>query len=409
LGPGLITGAADDDPSGIATYSQVGAQFGFGLLWVMLFSYPLMCGIQEISGHIGRITGRGIAGNLRRYYHPAILYVLIILMLVANIINLGADIGAMGDALKLLIGGSSIVYAALLTIISAVLETVMPYERYAKALKWMCLVLFAYVGTVFVVHIPWSLALRATFLPSLRLNITLVTSLVAVLGTTISPYLFFWQAQEEVEIEKANPKEHPLTERPRHASSQLHRIRVDTYWGMAFSNIVAYFIMLTTGATLHMHGVTNIETSSQAAEALRPIAGQFAFLLFALGIVGTGLLALPVFAGSAAYAVGEAFQWKVGLNKSPIRAKGFYGILVASFFIGLSLNFFHLNPIKALFWSAVINGIVAVPIMFLMMHMGQNSKVMGQFTLGRTDKVLGWAATLVMTAAAIGLFATWGK
>ncbi|MDR3708056.1 MAG: divalent metal cation transporter [Capsulimonadaceae bacterium] len=409
LGPGLITGAADDDPSGIATYSQVGAQFGFSMLWVMLFSYPLMCGIQEISGQIGRVTGRGIAGNLRLYYPPNVLFILVNLMLIANIINLGADIGAMGAAMKLLIGGSALIYAALFALGSAALETVMAYEKYAGVLKWMCAALFAYVATVFVVHVPWGAALRATVVPSLALNVAAVTSIVAVLGTTISPYLFFWQAQEEVEIEKANPKEHPLKQAPRQAQVQLHRIRVDTYAGMAFSNLVSFFIILTTAVTLHLHGITDIQTSTQAAEALRPIAGHFAFLLFSLGIIGTGLLALPVLAGSAAYAVGEALQWRVGLSKTFPHAKRFYAVIAVSMFIGLALDFFDLNPIKALFWSAVINGVVAAPIMFIMMLMGQSQKIMGQFTLGRRSRVLGWAATFVMGAAAIGLFATWGK
>lgn len=409
LGPGLVTGAADDDPSGIATYSQVGAQFGFSMLWTMPFSYPLMCGIQEISGHIGRVTGRGIAGNLRRHYHPALLYSLVLLMVAANIINLGADIGAMGAALRLLIGGPALLYAALFAIGSAVLEANVAYERYSGVLKCMCFALFAYVATVFVVHIPWGRALHATILPTMAMNMACVTSIVAVLGTTISPYLFFWQAQEEVEIEKANPTEHPLTEAPRQAKSQLHRIRVDTYLGMAFSNLVAYFIILTAAATLHMHGITNIQTSTQAAQALRPIAGKFAFLLFTLGIVGTGLLALPVLAGSAAYAVGEAFAWKVGLKKTVSHARPFYAVLAVSMLIGLALNFFHFNPIKALFWSAVINGVVAAPIMILMMLIGQNSKIMGRFTLGRRNRFLGWAATIVMTAASVAMFATWGK
>ena len=409
LGPGLVTGASDDDPSGIATYSQVGAQYGTGMLWTMLLSYPLMCGVQEISGDIGRVTGRGIAGNLRRYYHPGILYTIVFLVLAANTINLGADIGAMGAALQLLIGGPALLYAGLFAVASAALETLLPYEKYANVLKWMCSALFAYVATVFVVHVPWGQALRATVLPSLSFKIAYITSIVAVLGTTISPYLFFWQAEEEVEIEKASPEEHPLKVAPREARPQLHRIRVDTYTGMAFSNLVAFFIILTAASTLHAHGVTDIQTSTQAAEALRPIAGKFAFLLFALGIIGTGLLALPVLAGSAAYAVGEAFHWRVGLNQSPRRAKRFYGVIAAAMLIGLAMNFLHLNPIKALFWSAVINGVVSVPILILMMLMGQNPKVMGQFTLGRRNRVLGWAATVVMTAAAIALFATWGK
>ena len=411
LGPGLVTGASDDDPSGIATYSQVGAQFGFGMLWTMLFSYPLMCGIQEISGQIGRVTGRGLAGNLRKFYPPALLYGIIGLMLVANVINLGADIGAMGAAVKILIGGPALVYATLFALVSVTMETFMPYDRYAKVLKWLCAALFAYVATVFVVHVPWGRALRATALPSLSLKADYLTSIVAVLGTTISPYLFFWQAEQEVEIEQANPKDRSLKDDPREAPAELHRIRVDTYTGMAFSNLVAFFIILTAAATLHANGVTDIQTSTQAAEALRPIAGRFAFLLFALGIIGTGLLAVPVLAGSAAYAVGEALRWRVGLNREPRRAKGFYGVIAAATFVGLALNLnvVHLDPIKALFWSAVINGVVAVPIMFLMMLMTQNPKVMGPFVLNARQKALGWLATAVMLAAAVGLFATWGK
>lgn len=409
LGPGLITGASDDDPSGIATYSQVGAQFGFGMLWTMLFSYPLMSGIQEISGQIGRVTGRGIAGNLRKHYHPALLYSIVLLMLAANIINLGADIGAMGAAVRLLVGGPALVFAALIAVASVVLETFMSYEKYAKFLKWLCLALFAYVGTIIVVHVPWGQALKQTFVPHVQLNATFLTSIVAVLGTTISPYLFFWQAEEEVEIEQARPDEAPLKVNPRGAKAQLHRIRIDTYIGMAFSSIVAYFIILAAAVTLHAHGITNIQTSTQAAAALEPIAGKFAFLLFALGIVGTGLLALPVLAGSAAYAVGEALHWKVGLNSAPRQAKRFYGIIAVATLIGLSLNFVHINPIKALYWSAVINGLVAVPIMILMMLMSQNRKVMGEFSLTRWQKGLGWLATAAMLAAAAGLVGTWGK
>ena len=409
LGPGLITGASDDDPSGIATYSQVGAQFGYGMLWTMPFSYPLMCGIQEISGQIGRVTGRGIAGNLRRHYHPAILYGIVLLMLVANVINLGADIGAMGAAVKILVGGPALVYATLFALASVAMQTFMPYDRYAKVLKWLCAALFAYVATVFVVHVPWGRALRATVVPSFHWNPGFLTSIVAVLGTTISPYLFFWQAEEEVEIERANPQDLPLKNDPKKAPAELHRIRVDTYTGMAFSNLVAFFIILTAAATLHAHGVTDIQTSTQAAEALRPIAGRFAFLLFALGIIGTGLLAVPVLAGSAAYAVGESLRWRVGLNRDPKGAKGFYGVIAAATVIGLGLNFVHLDPIKALFWSAVINGVVAVPIMFLMMLLTQNRNVMGEFTLNARQKVFGWLATAVMLAAAVGLFATWGK
>ncbi len=409
LGPGLVTGASDDDPSGIATYSQVGAQFGFGMLWTMLFSYPLMCGIQEISGQIGRVTGRGIAGNLRRNDPRPVLYGIVLLVLVANIINLGADIGAMGAAVKLLLGGPALLFAALFAILSVLLEVFLPYDRYAKVLKWLCVALFAYVATVFVVHVPWGAALKATIIPRISLTTAFITSIVAVLGTTISPYLFFWQAEEEVEIEHASPEEKPLKQNPKAAPAQLQRIRVDTYTGMAFSNLVAFFIILTAATVLHAHGVTDIQTSTQAAAALKPIAGQFAFLLFALGIIGTGLLALPVLAGSAAYAVGEALAWRVGLNNEPRKARGFYGIITAVTLIGLGLNFAHIDPIKALFWSAVINGVVAVPIMALMMLLGQNKKVMGDFTLNTRQRVLGWLGTAVMLAAAIGLFATWGQ
>ncbi len=409
LGPGLITGASDDDPSGIATYSQVGAQFGYGLLWTMLLTYPLMTAIQEISAQIGRVTGRGIAGNLRRHYAPGWLYSMVGLVLIANIINLGADIGAMGDVVKLLIGGPALLYATLFAVASAALETLLPYERYARVLKWMTLALFAYVATVFVVHVPWKHALRMTVVPSWSWKSDYVTSVVAVLGTTISPYLFFWQAESEVELERAQPKEWPLKRDPTSAGSQLHRIRVDTYTGMAFSNLVAYFIILTAAATLWATGHTDIETSTQAAAALGPVAGPFARLLFALGIVGTGLLALPVLAGSAAYAAGEALRWPVGLNRDVVQARGFYGTIAGAMLLGLALNFVHIDPIKALFWSAVINGVVAGPIMILMMLMASDGKIMGQFVLNSRQKWLGWAATAAMLAAAAGLFATWGK
>ncbi len=409
LGPGLITGASDDDPSGIATYSQVGAQFGYGMLWVMLFSYPLMCGIQEISAQIGRVTGHGIAGNIRRHYPHWILYTVIALVLVANTINMGADLGAMGAATQLLTGAPALPFAALFAIGGLVLELFAPYDKYSRILKWLCAALFAYVGTVFVVHVPWGLALRDTVVPSFSFKTDFLTALIAVLGTTISPYLFFWQAEEEVEIEQANPVEKPLRKAPKQAPTQLQRIRVDTYSGMAFSNIVALFIIITAAATLHAHGITDIETSEQAARALRPLAGQFAYLLFSLGIIGTGLLAVPVLGGSAAYAVGEALKWPVGLSRGPLQAKGFYGVLAVATLVGLGMCLVHISPIKALFWSAVINGVVAGPIMVLMMFMGNNDRIMGQFTLNKRQNVLGWIGAVVMIVAAIGLFATWGK
>ena len=409
LGPGLVTGASDDDPSGIATYSQVGAQFGYGLLWTMLFSYPLMAAIQEISAQIGRVTGRGIAGNLRRHYAPGWLYSMVGLVVIANVINLGADIGAMGDVVRLLIGGPALLYALLFAVFSVMLEIFLPYDKYAGVLKWMTLALFAYVATVFVVHVSWGHALKASILPHWSWKAGYVTSVVAVLGTTISPYLFFWQAESEVELERANPVEWPLKRDPAHAAFQLHRIRVDTYTGMAFSNLIAYFIMLTAAATLWATGHTHIATSTQAAAALGPVAGPWARLLFALGIIGTGLLALPVLAGSAAYAVGEAVRWPVGLNRDIVHARGFYGVLAGATLLGLGLNFVHIDPIRALFWSAVINGVVAGPIMILMMHMGSNPKIMAGFTLNPRQKWFGWAATAAMLAAAAGLVATWGK
>ncbi|MGI4791034.1 MAG: NRAMP family divalent metal transporter [Janthinobacterium lividum] len=409
LGPGLITGASDDDPSGIATYSQVGAQFGYGLLWTMLFSYPLMTAIQEIAAQIGRVTGRGIAGNLRRHYAPFWLYSMVGLVLIANIINLGADIGAMGDAVNLLVGGPALLYAALFAVVSVALEVLLSYDKYAHVLKWMTLALFAYIATGFVVHVPWGHALKATIVPSWSWKSDYITSIVAVLGTTISPYLFFWQAESEVEIERAHPVEWPLLRDPKTAPSQLHRIRVDTYTGMAFSNLVAYFIILTAAATLWATGHTNIQTSTEAAAALGPIAGPYARLLFALGIVGTGLLALPVLAGSAAYAVGEALRWPVGLNRHVLQARGFYGVIAGATVLGLALNFVHIDPIKALYWSAVINGVVAGPIMISMMFMASNGRIMGRFTLNVRQKWFGWAATAVMLLSAAGLFATWGK
>jgi NRAMP (natural resistance-associated macrophage protein)-like metal ion transporter len=403
LGPGLITGASDDDPSGIATYSEVGAQFGYGMLWTMLFSYPLMAAMQEISARIGRITGAGIAGNIRKHYSKAALYAVVSLLLVANTFNLGADVGAMGAAAKLLLPGPQWVYTLLFGIVSLSLQIMVPYTRYVKYLKWLTLALFAYVATAVVVGEPSGKAIRATFLPSVSFDGAYLTALIAVLGTTISPYLFFWQASEEVEDVTVNRAEKPLRKAPEQAPAQFDRIRVDTYFGMAFSNIVAFFIILTTAATLHAHGISDIQTADQAAQALEPLAGRFAFLLFALGIIGTGLLAVPVLAGSAAYGVSEAFQWRASLQKKPGQARRFYGIIGGATIVGLALNFVHMNPIKALFWSAVINGVVAVPVMTFMMIMTHNSKVMGKFTLPVYLRVGGWLATAVMALAAIGM------
>jgi NRAMP (natural resistance-associated macrophage protein)-like metal ion transporter len=406
MGPGLITGASDDDPSGIATYSQAGAQFGYATGWTLLFSYPLMCAIQQISAQIGRVTGRGVAGNMRRFMPAWSLYIIVALLLGANTINLGADLGAMAAALKLLVPVPMPIAVAGFTVVSVLLEVFVRYSRYVSVLKWLTISLFAYVATVFIAGVPWGKAAHGTLLPHLQFNSGYLTVIVAVLGTTISPYLFFWQAGEEVKKEKEDVDAQPLTAAPEQAPAEFERIRWDTYIGMGFSNLVALAIVITTAATLNAHGITNITTSSQAAEALRPIAGRFAFTVFAAGIIGTGLLAVPVLAGSAAYAMGEAFGWPVGLAMKANRAKAFYGTIVVAFILGALLNFSPIDPIKALFWSAVINGVVAVPVMITMMLLASRQTVMGEFTLGPILKAIGWLATAVMAAAAVGMFAT---
>jgi NRAMP (natural resistance-associated macrophage protein)-like metal ion transporter len=406
LGPGLITGASDDDPSGIATYSQAGAQFGYATGWTLLLSYPLMCAIQQISAQIGRVTGRGVAGNMQRFMPAWSLYLIVALLLAANTINLGADLGAMAAALKLLVPIPMPIAIAAFAIASVLLEVFARYARYVLVLKWLTLSLFAYVATVFIAGVPWGKAAHGILLPHLQSTGGYLTVLVAVLGTTISPYLFFWQAAEEVEKEKEDSNAQPLTDAPEQAGAALQRIRWDTYIGMGFSNLVALAIVITTAATLHTHGVTDITTSSQAAKALIPIAGRFAFTVFALGIIGTGLLAVPVLAGSAAYAVGEAFRWPVGLAMKSNRAKAFYGTITAAFILGALLNFSPIDPIKALFWSAVINGVVAVPVMVVMMILASRQSVMGEFCLRPVLKCIGWSATAVMTAAAVGMFFT---
>jgi NRAMP (natural resistance-associated macrophage protein)-like metal ion transporter len=406
LGPGLITGASDDDPSGIATYSQAGAQFGFDLGWTLVLSWPLMCAIQEISARIGRVTGRGIAGNLKRHYPIGLLYFLVGLLVVANTINLGADLGAMAAALKLVIGGPQLLYVALFGLVSVLLEIFVRYSRYVSVLKWLTLSLFAYVGVALVVKMPWATVALHLVKPSFGFTAAYFTVVVAILGTTISPYLFFWQAEEEVEEVKERDGAKPLERAPDQAPKEFRRIRWDTYIGMGLSNVVALFILLTTAATLHAHGVTNIQTSSDAAKALEPIAGKFAFLVFALGIVGTGLLALPVLAGSAAYAVGETFGWHVGLARSLTRAPGFYAVIAVATLAGGAMNFTRIDPIKALFWSAVVNGVVAVPVMVMMMRLSSNPDVMGRFCLPLSLKLIGWIATVVMAVAAVGMFVT---
>jgi len=406
LGPGLITGAADDDPSGIATYSQAGAQYGFGLLWSVLLTTPLMIGIQIVSARIGRVTGHGLAANIRDHYPAWLLHGIVGLLLVANTINIGADLGAMGNALQLLVGGSSEIYIVFFALLSLTLQVFVPFPRYAPLLKWMTLSLLGYVATVFVVHVPWNEATMAALFPKPQFRPEYIATLVAVLGTTISPYLFFWQASQEVEEQRATPGHEPLREAPDQAAHHLDRIKVDTWVGMTFSNGIALCIMLTTAATLHVQGVTSIDTAEQAAAALRPIAGNFAFLLFSAGIVGTGLLAVPVLAGSAAYAVAESRRWPIGLGLTLAEARGFYGILAAATLIGVALDFTDVDPIKALLWSAVVNGIIAVPIMVVMMLLAVKPDVMGPFVVKRRLLVLGWVSTAVMAAAVAAMIAT---
>jgi len=407
LGPGLVTGASDDDPSGIGTYSQVGARFGYGMLWTMLLSYPLMAAIQEISARIGRVTGGGLAANLRRYYPKWILYSVLTLMSLANIFNLGADLGAMAAAASLLLPGDSRIYIVVFGVVSVLAELFIPYSEYAKYLKWLTLSLFAYVGTAFFVHVSWFEIAYAVVVPKFEVTREYLTALIAVLGTTISPYLFFWQASQEVEEVACNPGEEALKQAPRQARSQLGRIRLDTYVGMALSNVVAFFIILTTAATLHAHGIHEISSSAQAALALKPLAGRYAFLLFVCGIVGTGLLAVPVLAGSAAYGIGEARRWRVGLERKPQEAVRFYGAIVAATLVGGALNFYGIDPIKALFWAAVLNGMVAAPLMVVIMIMASSKKVMGKFVIPRYLRLMGWIATGVMVCVCLGVFATW--
>jgi NRAMP (natural resistance-associated macrophage protein)-like metal ion transporter len=406
LGPGLITGASDDDPSGIATYSQVGAQFGFGLLWTMVFSYPLMCAIQEICATIGRVTGSGIAGNIRRHYPAPLIFGVVGCLVVANLFNLGADIGAMAAALQLLAPGPAEFYVVFFGLACLLLQIFIPYTKYVKYLKWLTVVLFAYVAAVFSLHVPWGQVFRATVFPTITFHSAYFMALVGVLGTTISPYLFFWQASQEVEEVNSHARQQPLKRAPQQAPKQIHRIRVDTYLGMAASNIVAFCIILTAALTLYAHGLRDIQTSAQAAKALEPFAGRFAFLLFVGGIIGTGLLAVPVLAGSAAYGVSEAMQWRASLERRPLGARGFYATIVIAMLIGLLLNLFKMDPIKALFWSAVMNGVAAVPLMIVIMFMASNSKIMGQFTIPLWLRITGWIATVVMLAASIGLLTT---
>jgi len=405
LGPGLVTGAADDDPSGIATYSQVGAQFGFGLAWVFVFSYPLLAAIQMACARIGSVTGHGIAHNLRRHYPRPVLALAVVLLLVANVINLGADLGAMAAALNLLLPGPVLLYVVAFGLGSVALEVFISYARYEAILKWTTLSLLAYVAVPFVAHLDWGAVLRGVAVPALHLGREETMALVALLGTTISPYLFFWQAGQEVE-EQHRQHLHPLGVFPRRAARSLARLRLDTLLGMAVTHVTALSIVIATAATLHAHGVVNIASADQAALALRPIAGDYAFVFFAVGIIGTGLLAVPVLAGSAAYALSETFGWAEGLDKKPHAARAFYGAIALAVLGGVAFNFLGIDPIRALYWTAVINGLLAPPLMVMTLLIARNPRIMGRLVISRGLAGLGWLATLVMSAAGVVFLAS---
>ena len=403
LGPGLITGAADDDPSGIATYSQAGAQFGFSMLWTMVLTLPLMAAIQIVSARIGFVTRHGLAANVRTAFPRWVLLTVVGLLVVANTLNIAADLAAMAEALRLLLGGSAHVYAVTFGLLSLVLQVFLPYQTYVRWLKWLTLALLAYVAVAFSVRLDWWQVLGSLVRPRLAWDHGVLLMVVAVLGTTISPYLFFWQAAQEMEDARDGPPSSPHTVR-----QHLRRIKLDTIVGMAFSNLIAFFIILSTAATLHAAGVTDIQTSAQAAEALRPLAGDLTFLLFSLGIIGTGLLAVPVLAGSAGYAVAEAAGWQGTLSArlDHGEGRGFYGVIAAATVGGVVLCFTPMDPVKELFWSAVLNGVISVPIMAVMMVLATRPETMGPYVIGRRLRVMGWLATAVMGATVVAMFVT---
>jgi len=405
VGPGVITGAADDDPSGIATYSQAGAQAGFGLLWTVVLTWPMMVAVQSVSARVGRVTGRGLAANMLDVFPKWTVGLLIAMLFVANTINIGADLSAMGAAAAQGLGGNQHVYTVLFAVGSLASTVFIPYHRYVAVLKWLTFSLFAYVGIVFTVTIDWKAVLIGTVLPRLEMSGDALMLVVAVFGTTISPYLFFWQSSQEVEDEEADPEAAPLLQKPEQAPHELQRIGWETWIGMGLSNAVAFFIILATAVTLNAHGVTDIQSTQQAADALRPIAGPAAFALFTIGIVGTGLLAVPVLAGSVAYAAGEFFAWPTGLEHPPATARGFYAVIAAAVILGIGVDLSPLDPIKALVWSAVVNGVAVVPILVAMMIVATRPALMGEFVASRGQRIGGWLTTLMMAAAAVAMFA----
>jgi len=404
VGPGLITGVADDDPSGIATYSQAGAQFGLNMLWTMPLAFPLMAAIQSMCARIGRVTGKGLAANIKTAFPPSVLRIVVILLLIANTLNIAADVAAMGEVGEVLTGLDRHIGTVIFALGTLALQIFVPYHRYVFYLKWLTLSLLAYAAVLFTVHVPWGEVAARTVWPRISFDATTATVVVGVFGTTISPYLFFWQASEEVEDMRAKTNSPPLTTDPEQAQRELRRIRWDTWSGMLYSNVSAFFIILATAVTLHVAGVINIETAAQAASALRPLAGNFAFMLFAMGIVGVGMIGVPVLAGSAGYALAEAMGWTWGLERKARDARGFYGIIAVAVLAGTALEYTPIKPMKALFWSAVINGVVAVPLMAVIILLVSKRSVMGPYTASRTLVVLGWIATAVMGVAAAMMF-----
>jgi Mn2+/Fe2+ NRAMP family transporter len=409
VGPGLITGVADDDPSGIVTYSQAGAQFGLNMLWTMPLAYPLMSAVQATCARIGRVTGRGLADNIKRSFHPAVLFGVVFLLLIANTLNIAADVAAMGEVAELVTGLDRHLMTAGFVFASLALQIFVPYHRYVFFLKWLTLSLLAYAAVLFTVHVPWGEVFVRTFWPQIVFDASTAAVVVGIFGTTISPYLFFWQASEEVEDMNAKAGYDtigaaPLTINDRDAIPELRRISWDTWSGMLYSNLTSYFIILATAVTLHTAGITDITTAAQAASALRPLAGDFAFILFAVGILGVGLIGVPVLAGSAAYALAETMGWEWGLERTLKQAKGFYGIIAISVLAALAIQYSPISPMKALFWSAVINGVVAVPLLVVILLLASKKSVMGKYVVPRYLQVMGWMTTGVMGFAAVWMF-----
>lgn len=402
VGPGLITGVADDDPSGIATYSQAGAQFGLNMLWTLPLTYPLMAAVQSMCARLGRVTGRGLAANIRDQFPPWVVFAVVGLLLTANTLNIAADVAAMGESAALVVGWDRHVLTLILAGATLMLQVLVPYHRYVVFLRWLTLALLAYVAVLFTVRVPWTQVGISTLAPRLEINAAAATVVIAVFGTTISPYLFFWQASEEIEDMQARGGR-PLIADAAAAPRELRRIRWDTWSGMLYSNLSAYFIVLATAVTLNTAGVTDIQTAAQAASALRPLAGDFTFFLFAIGILGVGLIGVPVLAGASGYALAEAMGWKWGLERKAWDARSFYAVIAAGVIIGAALEYTPVDPMKALFWSAVVNGVVAVPLVVIVVLLSRRRSLMGEHAASRSLAILGWITAALMAAASIGM------